>query len=382
MPHRPGWPVTFQDASLPGLGAVRDDGRMVDYGQQLQFGTFLTPNAADPNRVIELAMLTEAAGLDLATFQDHPYQARFLDAWAVIATVLARTSTVRVTANVTNLPLRSPFLIAKTVASLDRLSHGRVELGIGAGAFWDAIAAAGGPRRTPGEALAALEEAIAIIRGTWDVEQRSVRVDGEQYAVRGIHPGPAPVHAVEIWVGAVGPRALALTGRIGDGWLPSMSYVAPDTLGERNARIDEAAVAAGREPAAVRRLYNVNVSPGDGKPGLVGEPAQWPEQLAALTLEHGTSTFILASDDPRLIREYGDEVAPATRELVEAARGLEGSAPVASASPEPSARQRVTRHDHPGSPHRRRALNRARLKDVSPLKASTAGATSRGSESS
>ena len=94
--------------------------------------------------MVELALLTEAAGLELATIQDHPYQARFLDAWALIATVLARTSTLRVTTNVTNLPLRPPFVLAKTVASLDLLSRGRVELGIGAGGFWDAIEAAGG----------------------------------------------------------------------------------------------------------------------------------------------------------------------------------------------------------------------------------------------
>ena len=297
---------------------------MVDYGQTLQFGTFLTPDAEHPDRVVELALLSEAVGLELVTVQDHPYQRRFLDAWALLATVLARTTTVRVTANVTNLPLRQPFVLAKTVASLDRLSHGRVELGIGAGAFWDAIAAAGGPRRAPGEALRALEEAVAVIRGTWDVDQRSVRVDGEHYAVRGVHPGPAPVHDVEVWIGAVGPRAVSLTGRIADGWLPSMSYVPPSSLRDLNARIDEAAVAAGREPAAVRRLYNVNTASGDG-PGLVGPPSDWAEQLASLTLEHGISTFILGADDLRLIRVYGDEVAPATRELVETARSHGGA---------------------------------------------------------
>ncbi|MFC6343431.1 LLM class flavin-dependent oxidoreductase, partial [Nocardioides hankookensis] len=136
---------------------------MPDYGQDLQFGTFLTPDAAQPDRVVELALLTEAAGLELATVQDHPYQKRFLDAWALLATVLARSSTLRVTTNVSNLPLRPPYVLAKTVASLDVLSRGRVELGIGAGAFWDAIAAAGGPRRTPGEALAALDEGIEVI---------------------------------------------------------------------------------------------------------------------------------------------------------------------------------------------------------------------------
>ncbi len=283
---------------------------MPDYGQELQFGTFITPDAVHPDRVIELALLTEAAGLDLATFQDHPYQAGFLDAWSLIATVLARTSTLRVTTNVTNLPLRPPFVLASTVASLDLVSRGRVELGIGAGGFWDAIEAAGGPRRTPGEAVTALAEGIEVIRAAWDTSSRSVRVDGEHYRVVGVHAGPAPAHDVEIWIGAIGPRMLDLTGRVGDGWLPSQSYVPPEQLAERNGRIDAAAEQAGRNPAEVRRLYNVSPS----------TDPQWPEWLAELTLTHGTSTFILGGDDPSGIQQFGVQVAPAVRELVEAER--------------------------------------------------------------
>jgi len=275
---------------------------MPDYGQELQFGTFLTPEAGRADRVVELALLTEAAGLDLATIQDHPYQPRFLDAWALIATILARSSSVRVTTNVSNLPLRPPYVLAKTVASLDVLSRGRVELGIGAGAFWDAIVAAGGPRRTPGEALAALDEGIDVIKAAWE-------------------SGPAPAHDVEIWIGAIGPRMLALTGRVGDGWLPSQSYVPPEQLAERNARIDEAALAAGRDPSVVRRLYNVNPS---------DDPA-WAEWLAELTLTHGMSTFIVAGDDPGTIQRFGTEVAPAVRDLVAAARA--GTARPAAPAP-------------------------------------------------
>lgn len=281
---------------------------MPDYGQDLQFGTFLTPDAARADRVVELALLTEAAGLDLATIQDHPYQGRFLDAWALVATILARSSSLRVTTNVSNLPLRPPYVLAKTVASLDLLSRGRVELGIGAGAFWDAIVAAGGPRRTPGEALAALAEGIEVVKATWQA-------------------GPAPAHDIEIWIGAIGPRMLALTGRVADGWLPSESYVAPQTLSERNARIDEAALAAGRDPSVVRRLYNVNPS---------DDPA-WAERLAELTLTHGMSTFIVAADDPGTIQRFGTEVAPAVRDLVAAERAGAPRAPAAAPAAEQAA---------------------------------------------
>ncbi len=116
---------------------------MTDYGHDLLFGTFITPTAALPERVVELARASETAGLDLVTFQDHPYQPRFLDTWTLLAYVAARTETIHLAANVTNLPLRPPAVLARAVASLDLLSGGRVELGLGAGAFWDAIAAMG-----------------------------------------------------------------------------------------------------------------------------------------------------------------------------------------------------------------------------------------------
>jgi alkanesulfonate monooxygenase SsuD/methylene tetrahydromethanopterin reductase-like flavin-dependent oxidoreductase (luciferase family) len=299
-----------------------------DYGHELEFGTFLTPEARHAEKVLQLAGLTEVVGLDLVTIQDHPYQARFLDVWALLAVIAARTSSIRVAPNVANLPLRQPFVLAKTVASLDILSNGRVELGLGAGGFWDAIAAAGGPRRTPPQAVAALAEGIEIIRGVWDVDHRSLRHAGEHYQVVGAHPGPAPAHDVEIWIGALGPRMLRLTGALGDGWLPSMAYVPPEELAERNAAIDEAAVAAGRGPSDIRRLYNVNPATGRGTPGLIGGTADWAEQLAELTLQHGMSTFLLASDDPDEIRRFAAEVTPAVRELVDAER----AAPVAEAT--------------------------------------------------
>ena len=230
----------------------------MDYGHELQFGVFVTPEAAQAGRVLELAQTAELAGLDLVTFQDHPYQARFLDTWTLLSVVAAQTSTIRVAPNVANLPLRQPVVLARSVASLDLLSGGRVELGLGAGAFWDAIAANGGPRLTPGQAVDALAEAIAIIRGVWDPEARSVTLDGEHYRVRGAKSGPAPAHPVELWLGAYKPRMLALTGAQADGWLPSESYAAPDALPAMNARIDAAARAAGRPESAIRRLYNIN----------------------------------------------------------------------------------------------------------------------------
>jgi alkanesulfonate monooxygenase SsuD/methylene tetrahydromethanopterin reductase-like flavin-dependent oxidoreductase (luciferase family) len=282
---------------------------MADYGHELQFGVFITPDAAQADAVLALARLADAVGLDLVTFQDHPYQARFLDTWTLLSVVAAQTTRVRVAPNVLNLPLRPPAVLARAVASLDRLSGGRVELGLGAGAFWDGVAAMGGPRRTPGEAVDALAEAIEVLRAMWDTAQRSVRHTGKHYTIVGAHPGPAPAHDVEIWVGAYKPRMLRLTGAQADGWLPSLGYIEVEDIADANARIDDAAVAAGRSPNAIRRMLNLLAG------GLE------PEQLAELTLRDGISTYILAASSDDDIRRFAEETAPAVRELVRAGGG-------------------------------------------------------------
>ena len=307
---------------------------MTDYGHPLLFGSFISPATADPERTVGLAVLSEQAGLDLVTFQDHPYQPAFLDTWTLLSYVAARTSRVHLAANVTNLPLRPPAVLARSVASLDLLSGGRIELGLGAGAFWDAIEAMGGRRLSPGQARQALDEAISVIRQTWDTSQRAgVRADGEFYPVKGAKRGPAPAHEVGIWLGAYQPRMLALTGRAADGWLPSLSYLQPGDLAAGNKIIDEAAEQAGRSPATIRRLLNIGGQFGPVSRGpLDGPPGQWAEELAGLALSDGISTFIVAADDPDDLRRFAGEVAPAVRDLVAAERTPAPSTPATSST--------------------------------------------------
>ncbi|WP_433120567.1 LLM class flavin-dependent oxidoreductase [Micromonospora sp. CA-246542] len=291
---------------------------MSDYGHDLVFGSFTTPGNDDPDRTVGLAVLAEQVGLDLVTFQDHPYQPRFLDTWTLLSFVAARTDRVHLSANVTNLPLRPPAVLARSVASLDLLTGGRVALGLGAGAFWDAIEAMGGRRLTPGQGVRALEEGIDVLRQMWDAPARGgVRVDGEFHRVVGAKRGPAPAHAVPIWLGAYKPRMLALTGRRADGWLPSLGYLEPGDLARGNAVIDDAAHEAGRSPADVRRLLNISGTFSTvGRGPLHGPVEQWVRELTELALGDGIGTFILASDDPDDLRRFAGEVAPAVRELV------------------------------------------------------------------
>lgn len=305
---------------------------MTDYGHDLLFGIFPSPDATNSGRTIELAQLGDVSGLDLVTIQDHPYQAKHLDTWTLLSVIAARTSAIRVSPNVANLPLRPPVVLARSVATLDLLSGGRVELGLGAGAFWDGIAAAGGGRLTPKESVDALIEAIAVIRGVW--AGGSLTVSGEHYGVKGLHAGPAPAHDVEIWLGAYKPRMLRVTGELADGWIPSMGYADPPALAGMNAVIDRAAVASGRGPEDVRRMYNIFGRFGSGSGFLQGTPNNWAEQLAALALEAGISTFILGTDQADDLRRFAAEVVPETRALVERERGRAADGPSLGSQPE------------------------------------------------
>jgi len=299
-------------------------GTNTDDGHELLFGTFVTPTNHPVHHAVEQAVVADRAGLDLVTFQDHPYVAKFHDTSTLLAYAAARTEQIHLSANVTNLPLRPPAVLARAIATLDLLSGGRVELGIGAGAFWDGVAGMGGPRRTPGESIEALEEAIAIIRGIWNTSDRSVlTVRGQHYDVHGAKRGPAPAHPVGVWVGAYKPRILRLVGRAADGWLPSIQYLQkglPELTG-MNRHIDDAALAAGREPRDIRRFLNITGQfTSQGRGFLQGPPSQWAEELAEVALTYGTSGFILASDDASLTQTYAAEVAPAVKELVATAR--------------------------------------------------------------
>jgi alkanesulfonate monooxygenase SsuD/methylene tetrahydromethanopterin reductase-like flavin-dependent oxidoreductase (luciferase family) len=277
----------------------------------VRLGIFVVPDATAPARTVEQVLAAERVGLDVVGIQDHPYQRRFFDTWTLLSWLAARTERVRLVPDVVNLPLRPPALLAKAAASLDVLSGGRVEVGIGAGAFWEAIAAMGGPRRTPKESVDALEEAIAVLRAAWGME-RTVDVRGEHYDVHGFHPGPAPAHPIGLWIGAYGPRMLRITGRLGDGWLPSLGphFLAPDDIPTRQAAIDEAARAAGRDPAAIERVVNVI--------GAGTTPGALTEHLLGVTALGFTTLLVSVpdgDDDPAgFVRMLGEDVAPRVRE--------------------------------------------------------------------
>jgi alkanesulfonate monooxygenase SsuD/methylene tetrahydromethanopterin reductase-like flavin-dependent oxidoreductase (luciferase family) len=300
----------------------------VDYGHQLEFGTFLTPVNAPPQAAVARAQLSEKLGYDLVTFQDHPYQPGFLDTWTLLTWVAAQTERIRIAGNVLNVPMRPAPVLARAAASLDLLSGGRFEMGLGAGGFWDAMEAMGVPRRTPGESVEQLAEAIDVIRRLWDTDEKgALRFDGDYYRLGGAKRGPRPAHDIPIWLGAYKPRMLRLVGAKADGWLPSLSYLKPGDLAAGNEIIDAAARDAGRDPREIRRLLNVF-----GDPGRSAE--RWVAELLPLVLSDGVGTIILGSDDSGELQRFAEEVAPALRAAVarERASGGVTAGPVRSAA--------------------------------------------------
>ena len=287
-------------------------------GHNIKFGYFLIPNADAP--LLSLAQEAERLGLDYIAVQDHPYQRRFVDTWTLLSMIAAATSRIGLFPDVANLPLRPPAVLAKAAASLDALSGGRFELGLGAGGFWDAIEAYGGPRRTPSDALAALAEAIKVIRKVWSGE-RNLRFEGQHYRLRGAHSGPVPAHPIGIWLGVTGPRALQLTGQVADGWVPSFRGDL-QKIADMTKRLDDAAGEVGRDPASIRRILNVNgvITDGASNGILQGPVNQWRDELTNLAGTYGFDTFIFWGEGDGQLQRFAEEVVPATRAQVTAER--------------------------------------------------------------
>lgn len=289
----------------------------------LRFGVSIDPDAAGFETNVALAEVADETDLDLLTAQDHPYHARHLDAFTHLAVLGARTARVHLMPNVANLPLRGPQMMAKAAGAIAITTGGRFELGIGAGAMWDAIEAYGGPRREPGQAVDALEEAIDVVRLLWDPDGGG-GYDGEHYRLAGARPGPPPPGDIPIIVGAYGPRMLAMTGRTADGWVPSLQFAGPDRIPEMQARIDGAAAEVGRDPAEVRRIYNVPGRITDGTSGNEGRRIErgasgWVDTLTGFVGDLGFDTIVYWPPVDTLLEQtsrFAEEIVPEVRALV------------------------------------------------------------------
>ncbi|WP_261566235.1 LLM class flavin-dependent oxidoreductase [Frankia gtarii] len=315
------------------MSAGQDDSRAAR--PRVVFGTGLSTALTATAERQRHAEAADHGGLDFVTLSDHPYHADRIDAYAAVGVLLGRTSRVGAYVSVTNLPTRPAPQLARALTSLSELTGGRIALGIGAGGLWDEITRFGVRRLSPPEAVRALEEAILVIRalsGGGD----PVEFDGEFYQVKGLVPAPVPTPP--IWTGSVGAKSLAVTGRVADGWIPGLGVVPGHAADWRSDRvawsrpvIDEAALAAGRQPGDIATIYNVTgritdeplaVTREENGRWLGGSVSQWVDELVTAVLDFGASGFIHHRvDDPTpadlTVGRWIHEVVPAVRAAIE-----------------------------------------------------------------
>lgn len=303
----------------------------MNYGQPLRFGAVLTPLSAAADQVVVRAQLCEKLGYDLVALPDCPVLPHLLDMWTLLSWIAARTSRIQLVPNVANLQLHNPAVLARAAASLDLLSDGRIDLGLGAGFR------AGDTRAAGGSAADRVAEAISIIRGALDADGRGLfEFHGTHYNIDSIQRGPLPAHRIPLWLGGCQRKTLNLVGEAADGWITSLLGTAPKKaladLRKEAATIDLAAERFGRDPADIRRLLVLpdQFNSQAGRP-LEGPVGGWVNELLPFVVEEGFSTLILASDDDRCLERFVQELAPALCEAVD--RELSVPLPVAESRP-------------------------------------------------
>jgi probable F420-dependent oxidoreductase len=204
------------------------------------------------------ATRAEELGFDFVSASDHLHgDAPTNEPWTMLAMIAAATSRLRVATRVLAVPYRPPPVVAKMAETLDRLTGGRVILGLGGGYLNEEFRAFGLRAPSPRDKIDGLEEAIRVIRGVWS--EKTFSFDGRLFRTDGARLEPKPGHRIPIWVGTYGPRALNLTGRLADGWIPSLGFAPPDEVRVMRDRVLRAAREAGRNPDDITCAYNIVV---------------------------------------------------------------------------------------------------------------------------
>ena len=294
------------------------------------FGINIDPSTIKFTSALQRLRLADESDVELVTVQDHPYNPEFLDTWTLLSYLAAHSERVHLATNVINTPLRPPAMMAKMTASLDVMTHGRIELGLGAGGYVEGMQAWGGiVGNSPGERYQAFKEYVEILRGMLDHAEQPFSYQGNFYHVNGAVPGPPPAHRIPFWFGASGPRMLRLAGHLADGWMIGTIYVPTDGLLDVNRLLDEGALQGGRNPIEVRRGYNlfgaIKLRAEEmyrfNRPGLIiGTAKEWVETLVRYHRQYRHDTFIfwpVAGDEEVQIRVFLNEIMPEVRTQIQ-----------------------------------------------------------------
>ena len=287
----------------------------------LRFGLDVSTSAAADADPVADARAAEEIGFDFVSASDHPSGTHpTYETWTMLTWIAAATSRVHIATRVLGVPYRSPAMVAKMAESLDRLSGGRLILGLGGGASDEEFRSYGLPVRTPREKVDALAEAVRVIRGLWT--QPRLTYEGEHYRTEDAPLEPKPTRPIPIWLGTFGRRSLAITGELADGWIPSLDHAGPDRIAGMHRQVADAARAARRDPADLTYACNLTVRVTDGdstEADIAGSIGVVTKQLADLVAIGFDAFNLMPVGDGRArqVELLATEVVPRTRRAVE-----------------------------------------------------------------
>jgi probable F420-dependent oxidoreductase len=292
---------------------------------KIGFGAPVSGAWATPGNLAAFAVRAEQAGYDsLWTFQRllvpvgsamEPVYHSVLDPMVALGFAAAGTSRIRLGVAVVNFPFVSPTVLAKQAATVDVLSGGRHELGLGIGWLPEEFEATGASMRGRG---ARTEEYIAVLRALW--ADGMSRFSGEFYSVPAGRADPSPVQAggPPVLLGGSARPALQRAGRLADGWVTS-SRADLSRIGEGIEVVRSAAQDAGRDPGAIRIICRGVVragahAPGDGGRRLLSGSYEQIRADTAWLADHGvTEVFYDLNWDPQVGSPDADPAAAAAR---------------------------------------------------------------------
>ncbi|BCJ35408.1 N5,N10-methylene tetrahydromethanopterin reductase [Actinocatenispora thailandica] len=280
------------------------------------------PAAAGPGAdPVATAVAAEQLGYDFVATSDHPCgDSPTFETWTMLTWMAAATSRIRVASRVLGVPYRNPAMVAKMAETLQRLSGGRLILGLGGGYSDDEFRAFGLPVPSARDKVDGLADAIRIARGLWS--QQAFSHTGRVHHTDAAQLSPKPDRPIPIWLGTFGPRALAVTGQLADGWIPSLGFAPPDVAARMRLRMLDAAAAAGRDPGEITCAYHLAVRVQDtvrsadpAAEPVTGPPDALVERFLGFA-ERGFTAFSVAlpGPDPETQRElFARTVIPAVR---------------------------------------------------------------------
>jgi alkanesulfonate monooxygenase SsuD/methylene tetrahydromethanopterin reductase-like flavin-dependent oxidoreductase (luciferase family) len=286
---------------------------------RLLFGLNVPTSAAVGADPVSYARTAEEVGFDFVSASDHPCGTNpSYETWTMLSWIAAATSRIKVATRVLGVPYRSPAMVAKMAETLDRLSGGRLILGMGGGYSDEEFHAFGLRVPSAKEKIEGLEEAVRIVQGLWS--EPTFTYEGQHHRTIAADLEPKPEHDIPIWLGTFGKRSLAVTGRVADGWIPSLAFAPPNEIPEMRNRIIAAAEEIRRDPKEITFVYNIEVridTIADANPHVVcGSPEAVADQLRSL-VELGFSGMNLMPVGPNLdeqVEGLGAEVLPLLRD--------------------------------------------------------------------